>query len=907
MTKRDIRRLSCERTVEFRATAPDEGGDGRTLEGHFAMFNSPTEINSPHEGRFNESIAPGAFRKTIAEKKPLVQYDHGHDTRVGSTPIAAIQDLKEDGKGLFMRARLFDNELVRPVRDAIAGGALNGASFRFTPIRDSWTDARGADVDPDELDSLLYGGRSVDSGRLPLNRVLREVKLHELGPVANPAYTDTAIAVRSDEEVQADRNALLAEYKRTMVPSERSGASDGDNDADDTLEFDHFATDIPVREDGLPDVADPDYEANETDGRAAKDPQEPYGAVKYADPGYQDDKKKRYPLDTKEHADAAWKYINKQANADKYSSGDLAKVKAAIKTAAKKFGIAIDDEKSSETTGAERTALTPENETDAVTKSDTSEYRSGLLDAGFTAEEADAMLGIAPITDAALSGTSDIPENTRKVVSMKTQEEFEARQAEIAERLKSLMGETRDQSLTGEQDTEWETLVAERKVNAAALDKIADRRAFVESLAADDTKTERGADAGRKAPAFHAERDVYDVTAIERSTMSVGTDRAADLWIEAGERAIEKAKFAPAPTGYKGKRSDDVAAELLQTVADGGEHLAKRMIVTGSPAYERAYKKFLQYNNDAFMDNEERQAWARAQTLGTNTSGGFAIPFQLDPTIILTNAGTVNPIRQLAKTIHITGKEYDFVTSAGATATRGAEAAPATDGSIVLAQPTVRTNRVQVFIPFSYEADMAWNNIRAELTEAIVDAKDREEDSFWTGNGTGTAPQGVVGYAATAGVPNVSSVASGAFAAVDVHNLYDALPPRFENNAVWAANKAIYGSIRQFDTAGGAELWARIGDGQPPTLLDQRAVRVSALPGTAAVAHAGGVYLVLGDFSKFVIVDRVGMNVELIPQVFATSGSSTASFPTGQRGLYATWMNNSVLLVPSAFATLQSV
>jgi hypothetical protein len=67
----------------------------------------------------------------------------------------------------------------------------------------------------------------------------------------------------------------------------------------------------------------------------------PYGDVEYADPGYQSDKQKRYPIDTKEHADAAWKYINKAENAAKYSSGDLAKVRASIMAACKKFGITV--------------------------------------------------------------------------------------------------------------------------------------------------------------------------------------------------------------------------------------------------------------------------------------------------------------------------------------------------------------------------------------------------------------------------------------------------------------------------------------------------------------------------------------------------------------------------------------
>lgn len=72
-----------------------------------------------------------------------------------------------------------------------------------------------------------------------------------------------------------------------------------------------------------------------------KDPKKPYGEVDYADPGYQEDGVYRYPLDTKAHADAAWKYINMPKNAAKYTAGQLAKIKAKIESAAKKFGITI--------------------------------------------------------------------------------------------------------------------------------------------------------------------------------------------------------------------------------------------------------------------------------------------------------------------------------------------------------------------------------------------------------------------------------------------------------------------------------------------------------------------------------------------------------------------------------------
>jgi len=75
-----------------------------------------------------------------------------------------------------------------------------------------------------------------------------------------------------------------------------------------------------------------------------KDASKPYGDVDYADPGYQKDKKKRYPINTAAHVRAAWSYINQGDNANLYTAAQLARIKTRIKSAAKKFGINIVSE-----------------------------------------------------------------------------------------------------------------------------------------------------------------------------------------------------------------------------------------------------------------------------------------------------------------------------------------------------------------------------------------------------------------------------------------------------------------------------------------------------------------------------------------------------------------------------------
>jgi hypothetical protein len=56
----------------------------------------------------------------------------------------------------------------------------------------------------------------------------------------------------------------------------------------------------------------------------------PYGAIEYADPGYQADGKKRYPVDTVRHIRAAWNFINRPSNAQRYTAAQLDKIKAKI-------------------------------------------------------------------------------------------------------------------------------------------------------------------------------------------------------------------------------------------------------------------------------------------------------------------------------------------------------------------------------------------------------------------------------------------------------------------------------------------------------------------------------------------------------------------------------------------------
>lgn len=196
------------RSVPFELTRTDSDGDGRTFQGYAAVFDTPTRIES-WEGKFDEQISRGAFKKTLQERTPVLQFDHGTHPMIGSMPIGSISDLREDNRGLFVEGRFSDNWLVQPVADAIRDGGIKGMSIRFSVVKDKWN-------------------HSVD---VP-TRDVKEVKLMELGPVVFPAYQDTHIGVRSRVASLLNDEAARREVARLLLfgdegqPAEATATAD---------------------------------------------------------------------------------------------------------------------------------------------------------------------------------------------------------------------------------------------------------------------------------------------------------------------------------------------------------------------------------------------------------------------------------------------------------------------------------------------------------------------------------------------------------------------------------------------------------------------------------------------------------------------------------------------------------
>ena len=150
-------------------------GDGQTLEGYAAVFNTPTHIRD-HAGQYEESFTPDAFTRTLREKTPALLFEHGMHPLIGKMPLGVIQEIQPDSKGLYVRARLSDNWLIQPVRDAVRDGAITGMSVHFRTGKggDRWSQSGGS-----------------------VRRVVTEAALIELGPTLTPAYNATTASIRS--------------------------------------------------------------------------------------------------------------------------------------------------------------------------------------------------------------------------------------------------------------------------------------------------------------------------------------------------------------------------------------------------------------------------------------------------------------------------------------------------------------------------------------------------------------------------------------------------------------------------------------------------------------------------------------------------------------------------------------
>jgi HK97 family phage major capsid protein len=500
-----------------------------------------------------------------------------------------------------------------------------------------------------------------------------------------------------------------------------------------------------------------------------------------------------------------------------------------------------------------------------------------------------------------------------------TRAERIARAEELRQWIRDQNEEFRDEGFPADVQSQWDLNNTELREHERVLAELEARDARIAEVAErSESNRELGADTGarparRGTPALirsMSEAEVYDLRDVRHSPFA--PERSAGEVRERALRAVELSHFPAAGRDQESAR-EHVAALVRRADSDdysAGE-VARRILSTGAPAYKRAFAKMLSASLRGMpgavnLSAEEMRAVdsVRALSVGTGSAGGFAVPYQLDPTIIPTSNLSVNPFRAIAGVEQISGtNEWRGLTSAGVTAGYAAEATEASDNSPTFVQPTLTTVRAQCFVPVSIELTQDWGAIEAGLGTLIQDAKDDlEATKFLSGTGT-NEPFGLLTGATT----TVTSASVATFAVADLYSTENALGPRFRPRAQWVGNRGTYNRVRQFDTAGGANLWVYLaaglannvprGGNTGAELLGYSANELSTMVSTVTTASK---ILVFGDFRYYKIVDRIGMDVEIIPHLFGAANR----FPTGQRGFYAFWRNTAKVLDANAFRVL---
>lgn len=147
-----------------------ELADGQVaVSGYAAVFNQPSL-----DLGFTERIAPGAFKRTLAmdgDVRLLIEHDGVAIARTKSGTLQVV----EDERGLRIDATVDPaNPKVAEVVSALRRGDLDGMSFGFRAIKDSWNESR-------------------------TERTLEELQLFEVSLVTFPAYPQTQAVARSEQ------------------------------------------------------------------------------------------------------------------------------------------------------------------------------------------------------------------------------------------------------------------------------------------------------------------------------------------------------------------------------------------------------------------------------------------------------------------------------------------------------------------------------------------------------------------------------------------------------------------------------------------------------------------------------------------------------------------------------------
>jgi HK97 family phage major capsid protein len=434
-------------------------------------------------------------------------------------------------------------------------------------------------------------------------------------------------------------------------------------------------------------------------------------------------------------------------------------------------------------------------------------------------------------------------------------------------------------------------------------------RAAVRSASLDPANREAGAPVTRGAPAL--------VGRAARSTVRTrtpweGLDESrwrSEPMVGRAHDVLEALDDEVAP-----RQGKERLAELLDNPEE--QVLASQQAVSLSdPAYLGAFRSVLRdpMRGHLAWSDEERFAWnrverVRSMSLGT-ASMGYALPLALDPSFILTNAGSANPWRRLGTAKSTTSNTWAGVTTTGISASYLGEGVAASDASPTLNQLLITPQKAAAWVFGSYESvgggtfdgDVAFAE---QVGGLFSDAQDRlEESTFATGAGTGAIPSGFFTLQGTAN--DVTVAATAARASTDLYAALEGLTPKYRNGPgvrlAWLSSLTWLDKYRQVPAFTNAVTSIVDDTGDRPRTAGIPWYEESTMTtGTAAASRA----VAVGDWSQLYVVTRWPGQVLYEPLV-TSQATGTVGYPTGQSGWFYLFRSAIGITTTTAFRVLR--
>lgn len=454
---------------------------------------------------------------------------------------------------------------------------------------------------------------------------------------------------------------------------------------------------------------------------------------------------------------------------------------------------------------------------------------------------------------------------------------------ELRAHLEELNTAANGQAFTDEQRSDFAETHAAIGELAPIIEELELRTATLASMASEERNVVRPSFGPVPSTRKVVPEDPFNLIGYRQRVQSI--DDLPQAYIDGARQVLEKIDF-PTIERAKGQEQIDDLLSGRRLAQGDPSAVALRMLQTGSARYRGAWGKYIAGGFNVLNDDERR-----ALQTGSDPNGGVAIPFTIDPTFILTSDGQANPFRRISRVVPITTKAWQPVTTGGITATYGTETSTTSDlAPNDFEGPEITPVEVKAVVKFTatYGEDYGLAALQGEVGRLIQDAKDKlEAQKFPRGTGT-NEPEGIVWFLDDEG-SSLVPINDWNLDALD--EITGELPERFQSNATAVAHRKNLQRARSFGTAG-----------QPAdTIFDALNKRLYGYPAEISsymdgTADPGDEPLLVGDFNYFVIVDRLGLVTEFVPNLVDTNGELT-----GKRGIFARWRNTSKVLTPNAF------